>query len=202
MAIVGSAPSVLDNDPGYIDSHDIVVRINNYKASKHAGYRTDVHYSFYGSSIKKTADELKFDGVKLCLCKCPDSHPIKSRWHQRNNPLGVDFRYIYRMRKDFWFCDTYVPTEERFLKFFQLLMGHIPTTGFQAILEISDIGATHIYLTGFDFFQSKIHNVDEPWRSGRSDDPIKHMPHKELEWLKKNKDLFELDERLNILVQR
>lgn len=196
---MGSAPSVLDNASGYIDSYDIVVRINNYKLSTNAGFRTDVHYSFYGSSVKKKTDELKYDGVKLCMCKCPDSRPINSRWHKRNNPLGVDFRYIYRMRKDFWFCDTYIPTEERFLKFFGLLQGHIPTTGFQAILEISSFECD-IYLTGFDFFQSKIHNVDEPWRPGRSDDPIKHMPLKELEWVSKNKDLFKLDERLNLLV--
>lgn len=201
MAIVGSAPSVLDNDPGYIDAHDIVVRINNYKLSRKAGHRTDVHYSFYGSSIKKDRDSLVRDGVRLCMCKCPNGKPIHSPWHEQNRRIGTDFRYIYQMRKNFWFCPVYIPTTERFLEFFHLLSNHIPTTGFQAILEISSFKAAHIYITGFDFFQSKIHNVNEPWRPGRQDDPIRHLPHKELEWLKENKNLFELDECLNLLAQ-
>jgi hypothetical protein len=31
VAIVGSGPGCLDNDPGFVDSHDVVVRVNNYK---------------------------------------------------------------------------------------------------------------------------------------------------------------------------
>ena len=70
VAIVGSGPGVLTNEIGFVDSHDVVVRVNNYKLSPHAGMRTDVHYSFYGTSIRKTAYELRSDGVYLCMCKC------------------------------------------------------------------------------------------------------------------------------------
>jgi len=55
IAIVGSGPTTLSNDEGFIDSHDVVVRVNNYKLIGNAGKKTDVHYSFYGTSIKKTA---------------------------------------------------------------------------------------------------------------------------------------------------
>jgi len=175
VAIVGSAPSVLENEPGIIDSHDIVVRVNNYKTSEAAGFRTDVHYSFYGNSIRKPAQDLIDDGVILCMNKCPNDKPIESEWHVTNNkPFGIDFRYIHANRNKWWFCDTYIPDRARFLTFFLLMDRRIPTTGFQCILEILDTPAKSIYLTGFDFFDSKLHNVNEPWSKGRQDDPIRH----------------------------
>ena len=33
VAIVGSGPSVLSNVPGFVDSHDLVIRVNNHKCS-------------------------------------------------------------------------------------------------------------------------------------------------------------------------
>jgi hypothetical protein len=191
VAIVGSGPGVLGNAPGSVDSYDIVVRVNNYKLSRAAGFRTDVHYSFYGGSIKKTAADLKSDGVTLCLCKCPNSQPIESEWHKRNDKMnGVDFRAIYRRRREFWFTDTYIPETEDFLRWFDLLGRHVPTTGFAAILDILSFNPRAVYLTGFDFFVSKIHNVNEPWRERNTDqvdpDPIRHVPEQELAWLRRN----------------
>jgi hypothetical protein len=202
VAIVGSGPSVTRNKPGYVDSHDIVVRVNNYKLSRNAGYRTDVHYSFYGVTVKKSAKRLKEDGVYLCMSKCPNSKPIHSPWHERLGKVGTDFRNIYERRKNFWFCDTYITSEDQFLEYFNLLGKHVPTTGFQAILEISGYGCESIYITGFDFFTSKIHNVDEKWRPGHPDDPIGHRPKKELKWLKKHQHQFVLDKELDLLLQR
>lgn len=189
VAIVGSGPGVLTNKSGFVDSHDVVVRVNNYKLTAETGSRTDVHYSFYGTSIRKTAEELKRDGVNLCMCKCPDAHAIESEWHRRKNKMeGVDYRYIYRNRKDWWFCDTYVPDADTFLRKFNLLGRHIPTTGFAAILDVACFDPSAIYLTGFDFFASKIHNVDEPWREKNTDDPFRHRPDKELEIVALNHD--------------
>lgn len=187
VAVVGSAPSVLDNQEGFVDSHDVVVRANNYKLGIAQGVRTDVFYSFFGGSIRKTSEELIADGVKLCLCKCPDAKPIDSEWHERNNKqLGVDFRYIYKARADWWFCDTYVPTIEEFLVSFNILERHIPTTGFAAILAVLACEPRSVYLTGFDFFASGIHNVDEVWRPGDPMDPIGHRPDLESQWLRMN----------------
>ena len=116
VAVVGSGPGVLGNAPGFIDSHDVVIRVNNYKLGEAAGNRTDIHYSFYGTSIRKTAKELAEDGAYLCMCKCPNSKPLSSEWHERNRkPEGVDYRYIYRMREGWWFCDTFIPDDARFL---------------------------------------------------------------------------------------
>ena len=184
IALVGSGPGVLDNPPGLIDAHEVVVRVNNYKLSPAAGFRTDVFYSYFGGAIRKTAAELRRDGVTLCLCKCPDGQPIESEWHRKNDKMaGVDFRWIYRKRAGFWFCDTFVPSIEDFMAKFRLLGGHVPTTGFAAILDLLDCNPKRLYLTGFDFFRSRVHNVDQPWSRKNADDPIGHVPERELSYL-------------------
>lgn len=183
VAVVGSGPSVLQNAPGHIDGHEVVVRINNFKTSARAGHRTDVFYSFFGHSIRKTRAEL--DGVRLCICKCPDAKVIESAWHKRNRkPCGVDFRYIYAARRAWWFCPTYVPPVEEFMEVFKSLDDHVPTTGFSAIRAVLDCDPAEVYLTGFDFFTSGVHNVTERWRPINPHDPIRHRPDLEREWLR------------------
>lgn len=188
VALVGSGPGVLYNPPGFIDSHDVVVRVNNYKLTGPAtGKRTDVFYSYFGHAIKKTAEELKADGVKLCWCKCPDDKAVDSPWHEaRGKTSGIDFRWVYDLRNDFWFCQTYVPTVQEFQKHFELLNQHVPTTGFSALLDILSCEPKNVFMTGFDFFASRIHNVNERWRGGNPADPIGHSPSGEREWFLAN----------------
>jgi hypothetical protein len=183
VAIVGSGPGSLRNPLGLVDSHDTVVRVNNYKLLPQTGKRTDVFYSFFGTSIRKAAEELIRDGVKLCFCKCPDAKFMESEWHRRRGKEnGVDFRGIYARRAGWWPCDVYIPSVDEFLAHFTLLGGHVPTTGFAAILDVLSFGPKRVYLTGFDFFQSAVHNVNERWRKGDPTDPIGHVPGKEREW--------------------
>lgn len=203
VAVVGSGPGVLSNAPGAVDSHEVVVRVNNYRTGKQAGFRTDVFYSFFGSSIKKTAAELKRDGVKLCMCKCPDAKIMESRWHRQHGKAnGVDFRMIYAARAGWWFCDTWVPSLAEFMAHFNLLGGHVPTTGFAAILDVLAYKPRSIYVTGFDFFASRLHNVDEPWRPRNLSDPIGHVPELEQAWLAANlsKHPIRLDPALSELM--
>jgi hypothetical protein len=185
VAIVGSGPGALDNNPDFVDGHDVVVRVNNYKTGPAQGYRCDVFYSFFGGSIRKTREELQADGVKLCLAKCPDAKFMESEWHRKmGKPRGVDFRYIYRDRRDWWFCPTYVPGLAEFVAVFEMLGQHIPTTGFSALHLVRSCRPASLYLTGFDFFSSRVHNVNEPWRPGNPSDPIGHAPEREREWLR------------------
>jgi len=187
VALVGSGPGSVDNEPGFVDSHDVVIRVNNYKLMRTTGRRTDIFYSFFGTSIRKTATELAADGVKLCMCKCPNAKFIESAWHEKNGKRnGVDFRYIYQNRAGWWFCDTYIPSTEEFLQGFNLLGRHVPTTGFAALLDVLSYEPASVYLTGFDFFSSGMHNVNEPWAAKNNDDPIGHAPDRELAWLRKN----------------
>jgi hypothetical protein len=195
VAIVGSGPGVLSNRPDFIDGHDVVVRVNNYKlVSRGTGQRCDVHYSFYGSSIRKRREELRHDGVTLCMCKCPNAHAIESEWHRRHGQMiGVDYRPHYERRKAFWFCDTYIPTVDEFMVSFNLLDGHVATTGFAAILDVLSFGPSSVYLTGFDFFRSRVHNVNERWKAGRNPgDPLGHVPERELAWVAANRNRFPL----------
>jgi hypothetical protein len=187
VAIVGGGPSALNHKPGIIDSHDIVVRVNNYKTGPAQGKRADVFYSYFGGAIKKSVEELKRDGVQICMCKCPDDKPIACEWHERNGKLmGIDFRYIYKRRASWWFCDTFIPSSTHFLRPFELLGRHIPTTGFSAILDVIQCSPRSVYLTGFDFFTSGIHNVNEPWQEKNTGDPIGHRPDLEAAWLREN----------------
>lgn len=194
VAIVGSGPGALDNDPGFIDSHRVVVRVNNYKITPATGSVTDVFYSFFGTSVRKEVKDLRREGVALCIAKCPNAHAIQSEWHRVNNKMpGVDFRYIYELRRGWWFCDTYVPTVEEFMVGFELLGRHIPTTGFAAILDILSFEPRSVYLTGFDFFESGKHNLDQPWRTKNTDDPICHVPQREKLWLIENISRFPIE---------
>lgn len=203
VAIVGSGPGVLTNAPGYIDSHDVVVRVNNFKLSKAAGHRTDVFYSFFGTSIRKTAKELRDSGVTLCMCKCPNAQIMESKWHRKHRKMeGVDFRMIYQRRAQFWFCDTRIPTLDEFMAKFDLLGRHIPTTGFAAIIDVLSFSPRSVHLTGFDFFRSGLHNVDEKWEGKNPDDPIGHLPERELAWLAVNAPLLPItfDDEMERLV--
>lgn len=197
VAIVGSAPSVMLNKPGVIDGYDVVMRINNYKLRPATGFRCDVHYSFYGTSITKHPVDLKRDGVKLCLCKLPNSKPLESAWHEERRKFeGIDYRYIYKNREAWWFCPVFVPDDERFLAKFELLGKHQPTTGFAGILDVVEAEPAEVFLTGFDFFTSAVHNVDERWVHKNTDDPICHRPDLEASWIKAHAGRFVFDERL------
>lgn len=187
VAIVGSGPGCTKNPEGLIDSHEVVVRISNYKLLNGTGRRTDCFYSFFGSSIRKTADELKSDGVALCMSKLPDAQPFESEWHRKNNKMiGCDYRPHYRRRKGWWFCDTYIPTVDEFMVSFNLLGRHQPTTGFACIYTILGLNPKSVYLTGFDFFTSKLHNVNERHHVKNLDDPTRHMPELEMRWIREN----------------
>lgn len=203
VAIVGSGPGCAENEPGFVDGHDVVVRVQNYKTGPGQGFRCDVHYSFYGTSVKTTAAQLLADGCRLCMCKLPDSQPIESEWHRARGKLaGIDYRYIYRQRAAWWPCDVFVPDDARFLEKFNTLGRHQPTTGFSAILDVLACAPRALYLTGFDGFASGLHNVDERWKPGDPGDPICHRPDLELAWLKQNATRYPVtfDQRLATLL--
>ena len=204
VAIVGGAPSALDNAPGFVDSHDLVVRINNYKIGQAQGLRCDIFFSFFGNSIRKTPAELRANGVTLCMAKCPDAKPIESPWHEKHGKqAGIDFTYIYRARRDWWWTDTFIPDVPHFLRTFELLDGHIPTTGFAAILDVLACEPERVYLTGFDGFSSGLHNVNEKWKPGDPSDPIGHRPEMELAWIAANLENYPLsvDGKLTTLIR-
>lgn len=203
VAVVGSGPGSLDNEPGAVDAYDVVVRVNNFKCGPAQGERVSIHYSFFGTSVRADAADLLRRGCRICVCKLPNSQPIDSEWHRvRGKLVGIDYRYIYTKRAAWWPCDVFVPDDARFLAKFELLGRHQPTTGFAAILDVLECEPREAYLTGFDGFTSGIHNVDEPWRPGDATDPIGHRPDLELQWLRDNRTSqpITFDKRLSALL--
>jgi hypothetical protein len=127
---------------------------------------------------------------------------MSSAWHEKNGKeVGVDFRYIYRARERWWFCPTAVPSVEEFMAKVALLRGHVPSTGFAAVLDILACQPESVYITGFDFFASGIHNVNEAWRPGDPDDPIRHRPDLEAAWMRDNSIRFTCDETLRLAME-
>lgn len=205
VALVGSGPGVLGNARGFVDGHDVVVRVNNWKLGPAPGRRTDVWYSFFGRSIRRSSAEAVAAGVRLCMCKCPNAQFMESAWHERNGKQrGVDFRPIYQERAGWWFCNTWVPPLEQFMQQFQMLGGHVPTTGFSALLDVLAFEPASVYMTGFDFFTSRLHNVNEAWRPGNPADPIGHVPAAEAAWLNANRNRYPItvDRALRLALQR
>jgi hypothetical protein len=185
----------------------VVIRVNNWKLEpqvKNAGRRVDIWYSFFGSSIRVKREAAIEAGVRLCVAKCPDAAFVRSNWHiQRRKTRGTDFRYIYKDRAEWWFCPVAVPTREQFMRRFDMLKKHVPTTGFAAILDVLDAKPASLYLTGFDFFSSGLHNVNERWRKGDPRDPIGHVPHNEAAWLRAHLAEYPItmDERLERMMR-
>jgi hypothetical protein len=81
---------------------------------------------------------------------------------------------------------------------------HVPTTGMNALMDLLSYKPESIFMTGFDFFESGIHNVDEKWAKRNLDDPIGHSPETEKEWLKKNAPNFpiKMDKRLQEIISK
>ena len=158
LLIVGGSPSASNKSKQWYDSFDIIVRLNNYK--KINSDRTDIFFSYFGRNIKKTKEELINDGVKFLINKCPNLDMTKSL--KNYNVDMTDYKWIYDLRKDWWFCPLISLTEEDLLWQIKLLDGYMPTVGLSAILFFMNY-VKPINIIGFDCFESNIHNLDEQW---------------------------------------
>jgi len=157
LLIVGGAPSASNQPEEWYSSFDIIVRCNNYK--KINSYRTDIFFSYFGRNIKKTKEELSSDGVKFLINKCPNNDMTEKC--AKYNINMADYRWIYDLRKDWWFCPLVIFTEEELINQIELLGGYMPTVGLSATLFLKQF--TKPTIIGFDCFESNIHNLSEPW---------------------------------------
>ena len=157
VLIVGGSPDASSQSTEWYNSFDIIVRCNNYK--KINSNRNDIFFSYFGRNIKKTQTELQEDGVKFLINKCPNKDMTDSL--KNYNIDMTDYRWIYDLRKDWWFCPTIIFTEEELITQIKLLNGFMPTVGFSAVLFFINI--TKPTIIGFDCFDSGIHNLNEKW---------------------------------------
>jgi hypothetical protein len=181
VIILGSAPSVKENKAEFLESFDVIVRLNNYKFFNEC-VRTDIYYSYFGRSIKKTKQDIINDDIKYIICKYPNCN-----WGDPKDGIQDNWSWVYEYRKGFFPIPYYIPSNKVFKENFDIL-NRVPTTGIAAILDIFRFKPKSIYISGFDFFSSKIHNIGEPWKDGDGNHD-----------LEKEKWLIKIMYRLNLI---
>jgi len=157
VLIVGGAPSASKKSKEWYGSFDVIVRCNNYK--KINSDRTDIFFSYFGRNITKTKEELLEDGVKFLINKCPNLNMEED--FKNYDIQDKDYRWIYNLRKNWWFCPLISLKKEELINQIELLGGFMPTVGLSAILFF--LQYCNPTIIGFDCFESGIHNLDEEW---------------------------------------
>jgi len=74
----------------------------------------------------------------------------------------ADYRWIYDLRKDWWFCPVVSLTEDELTEQVGQLGGFMPTVGLSAILFFKKYSKP-VNIIGFDCFESGMHNLNEAW---------------------------------------
>lgn len=159
IIVLGSAPCVKNVTSNMLKSFDIIVRLNNYKHFCDCK-KTDIYFSFFGSSIKISEKQLKEDGCKFIVYKYPAID--FTRHHKHQDGFALDCRNEKYKRN--WNIPFYRVPKNSFINNY-LMTDRIMTTGLSAIIEMIRLGGD-VTIAGFDFFESKIHNLDEPWKNG------------------------------------
>lgn len=168
ILIVGGSPSASNKEKKWYDTFDIIVRFNNYK--KINSDRTDIYFSYFGKNITKQPQELKNDGVKFLINKCPNINMTKDL--KGYHIQMADYRWIYDLRKNWWFCPVISLSKEELLGQIKILEGYMPSVGLSAILFFSKY-IKPIHIIGFDCFESGIHNLNEKWDGSGNHKPLK-----------------------------
>jgi len=154
VCIVGPAPKIIGSSSGkIIDSHDIVVRLNNGymfcdKHGEDIGTRMDIIYQTsipkFGRGITMPIKELQ-NKVKWICCSYPDEK-------HRKNICDVVEHVGDRI-------SIHIMDRNRWGKLSELIGNQVgksaipPTTGLAAIFDLLAHDIKKLYITGFTFFK-------------------------------------------------
>lgn len=163
VIVLGSAPNVVNTTAEFMESFDVIVRVNNF-TNFNACTRTDVFYSFFGKTVKRSFEDIDDSGCSLVMCKCPiGAVTVKNPDGSINSKLSDNYNWIYDYRKK-WFgvlgLPIYIQTEKNYTKDNKKI-GQIMTTGVKAILDVLRYKPSALHFAGFDFGMSKMHNIDK-----------------------------------------
>ena len=165
VILLGSAPSVVNVKADFMESFQIIVRVNNYRHFNSCT-RTDIFYSMMGGSIMKTPGDLKKDGVKFIFCKNPFRQiTVLNPDGSKNYLQSVDCRGSYISSKNSrikWFEIPYYLQTEKNWRWLTAKINKISTTGLAALVDIHRYKPSKMHVAGFDFFSSGFHNIDMP----------------------------------------
>jgi hypothetical protein len=156
LLVLGSAPSVINLTPDFMESFDLIARVNNFTWFNPCK-RVDIWYTMAGGSIRKSIGELNDSGCKLCFLKNPFDHIVGF-----DKLTSIDFRNTYIRQRRHWFEHPwYIQKKENWIWLVNQI-GQIVTTGLSAIVDLYRFGPSRMHLAGFDFFSSMRHNIDIP----------------------------------------
>lgn len=130
VAIVGNGPSILDNKNGsFIDSHDIVVRFNNFSTigyEEYTGKRTDIWVSSFWE--REVIAHPCLDSFSLVICPFP-AYNGKPSFSQINRELAESCGSSYIPREIYNGVESIVSSASSgcvFLFWLYKLFGKIP----------------------------------------------------------------------------
>jgi hypothetical protein len=159
VLVLGSAPCVAKLKGDFMNTFDIIVRVNNYKQFN-ACHRTDVFYSFLGGSVKKNIKNIIEDGAQFIFCRCPNMDFSAHVGGQYFPGKSFDARPVYKQRENWFKLPYFIQTYKNYRRNYALI-DRLLTTGVSAIVDIKRYDPARLFVAGFDFFTNLIHNVDE-----------------------------------------
>ncbi len=184
VAIVGNGPSEANRGRGAeIDSHDIVIRFNNYATAgfeRDYGSKTDIWVR--GSGGDDIIDRVNADDYKLIMWEADYMHfPIHF------NNLDILYRYLSLNNKkcsNFDFETHYSLREASGISF--------PSTGLVTVWKIYDLlgkATNHVSLYGFSFQEENANNSYQHYFKRRDPDDARrrsevHFPAHEREFMR------------------
>ena len=160
--IVGPSASLKGSNMGeFIDSFNVVVRLNNYfkideKDEKDIGKRTDILYHCFGlGDNKDKADPNEWKEIKyIIFCNKPENQKLK----------------LKKFLEKFNYYNFYIQ-EESFLNKIQMKTNLHLHTGVTSIFHLLSLPFKEVHALGFSFYRDTYIGIKEEWSKEKS---IKH----------------------------
>lgn len=167
VAIVGNAGYLKELDQGeLIDSHDIVIRMNNFRLSgfeRQLGHRVEIFFTAFGGHIEFAPDCYR---APMVVSSRPNNFfKIRSDRlfvHRKGKHITQGMRRLGRQ-------ELYAPSIDDYARLGRELAA-VPTTGYMAIRFVHDFlgpAIAKVFVTGFSFFEGQTHYYSE-----RTMDPV------------------------------
>jgi hypothetical protein len=166
VAVVGNAGYLSEIDQGLlIDSHDLVIRMNNFRISgfeAQVGHRTDLFFTNFFTDI--CYDRPMLREADFIVASVPNNFRKFRRQgihHRHAEHIAAGLRALRR-------TDVFVPEWEPFCNWVRQ-RGCVPSTGLMAIkFALGVLNCQKLYLTGFSFFQGQPHYFNDRPASARN----------------------------------
>ncbi|KZZ27840.1 hypothetical protein A3753_30365, partial [Sulfitobacter sp. HI0082] len=159
VAVIGNSPSVLEKESGqFIDSCDVVIRINNFQTAgfeKYIGSKTD--FAIFTAASKPNPEVVRLPPNRRLL-HAANYHASKEKLQARlmaENGIGLKVSEVTSIPPTLYFYGL--------ATLMGLPSGSWPSTGSVALQLAMDVFSTHkcdIYFTGIDFFKNTGREID------------------------------------------